>query len=251
MPLSNPSSSSGGDLLAANNLSDVANTATARTNLELDPRKNPIEFDDFYVADNAAGDLGKLGWVTSGGSSAYQAGSAGHPGQVRRSTGSTINTSAYLMLDVSTFQGQIMPTETFETMWIVKPAQIDAFTLIRFGLMSSMTAQPTGGMYFERLAADTNWFAVCRHSSVETRVDTGHAAAAAWVVGIVRRIDASTIGFRIAATVDAALGATEQTITTNIPSIVQNALLMITNSEAASKSVDVDYWDLRFTGLSR
>ena len=216
-----------------------------------DPRTNPFDFDDFYVASTTSGQIGKLGWLTSSGTTGTTGGSAGHPGQVRRQSAATIGSYAHLMLDVSTFNGFIAPTDVFESTSILELIQVDANTVCRFGLLTQMVAAPSGGIYFERLGADTNWFAVCRNSSVETRLDTGHTAAVAWVVGMIRRVDASTIGFRIGATVAAALASTELTITTNIPTSLTNAVFTIGTLEAVAKAMDVDYWDLRFTNLAR
>jgi hypothetical protein len=81
---------------------------------------------------------------------------------------------------------------------------------------------------------------------VQTRSDLGVAFAASWFKFRVRRIDASTVGFRID-------GGSEITITSNIPP-ASNVLLFgnhIIPQSANARSVDIDFYSHRLVAQSR
>jgi hypothetical protein len=61
---------------------------------------------------------------------------------------------------------------------------------------------------------------------------------------MLRRIDASTIGFSTA-------GGAEVTVTLNVPTAAVEPFVQIKNAKAASKTIDVDYFERRIGGLSR
>jgi hypothetical protein len=123
----------------------------------------------------------------------------------------------------------------------------DANTILQAGLsFNPGTATPGHGMYIEKQAADTSWFGVCRASSVQTRTSALATVSTNWVKFRIRRVDASTIGF----TLDS---GTEQLITTNIPTTGtgMHPFVTLSNTAAADKNVDLDYFHIFITGLSR
>lgn len=72
-----------------------------------------------------------------------------------------------------------------------------------------------------------------------------------WVVAQIRRIDASTIGFKVAATVSGLDTATEINITANIPTALLIPVFMVQATTASAREMAVDYYDIRVTGLVR
>ena len=131
-----------------------------------------------------------------------------------------------------------------EMTWIIKPTTADADFDLRFGLASDLTsATPTNGAYFEKLAADTNWFTTTR-ATTETRTDTGIAVSTA-----------SYITVRMVRTSGLVLfyfnGALVATHTTTIPTAAVGPGIHILNSAAANKTMTVDYFEMTIGGLTR
>lgn len=205
--------------------------------------------DDFMTGDATNAGVGELGWaLIGGGNTQLRAGESGHPGIVRRLTGATSGTYASLMLsNVIGSDGPLLVSEQFEMTFVLRPNNTGADVDYRIGLTGvPVNNPPTNGIYFERLAADTNWFVVTRASDVQTRTDTGVAISnAAFASFHIRRIDASTIGFRLDS-------GTEITHTTNIPSgVTLNIFAAVNNNVAATRTFDLDYFSLLVAGLSR
>jgi hypothetical protein len=223
------------------------------------PIRNPFavveRIDDFMSGGVSGGTIGALGWTSLGNTPgvSVQPGVANHPGIIRRDTGTTATTIATLYLGNSVANGPILGTDMFDVTFIVRVNQADSDTKVRVGLSSRADQDVVAdGAYFERLYADTNWFALSRAASVQgSRVDTGVAMGTGWVVMRVRRIGAGSVGFRIGATVDAMLAATEIVIASNTPGIVQQPFIHIQNQAAASKTMDIDYADIKVLGLTR
>jgi hypothetical protein len=105
------------------------------------------------------------------------------------------------------------------------------------------------GVWFEHLNADTNWFAVCRSNSVQTRADTG----VAWVNQ--GYLNGSWTKFRIVWTHGTNVkfyinGVLVATISTNIPT--QEMWVFFSSTASALNSWwNMDYYWLKFTGLVR
>lgn len=203
--------------------------------------------DDFIV--NATG-FGELGWNNTGSNSwgsASVTDVAGRPGVVQKSTGATINSISYMSLRGST-SSSFQPMNgsmNFDLTWMVRLNTNDAATLAQLGLNSNpATGVPVDGIYIEKLAADTSWFGVTRAASTQTRTAALATVTTNFVKFRLRRLDANTIGF----TVD---NGAEVTATTNVPTAALHPFLLIFNSAAANKTVDIDYFHLLITGLSR
>lgn len=97
---------------------------------------------------------------------------------------------------------------------------------------------------FEKDYSDTDWWLFTRSGGSQTKTDSGVAVGIGWVRLRIRRVDASTIGFSLD-------GGNESQQTTNIPTIALQAFVSIPNNENQTKSVDVDYFTISITGLSR
>lgn len=201
--------------------------------------------DDFASATYNNGTIGDLGWAFTGGTVTGQAAEANHPGIVRRDTSAVSGTTASLSARWAASAGTFLPAEFFDLTWIVRLNTNDANTTVRIGVGNDITSTGiVNGMYLEKLDADTNWFFVSRASSTQTRTDSGVAVGTDWVRLRIRRTGASAIGYSLN-------GGAETTISTNIPTASLMPGLHIVNSAVASKTIDVDYFDLLITGMTR
>lgn len=197
------------------------------------------------------------GWTVAtggGGTAVWTASPAGHPGVVRIQTDTGASSDVFLLSKTGQFSANpVNPAETFETYFIFRlnGTQPDSNQLVRIGLFGDQSAQPSSGIYLEKLAGDTSWFGVARSASVQTRSGALAAVTNGWVVGAIRRVNATTIGFRIAATVAGLASAAEQTVTENIPAVTLAPVLHMSNSSGAARSLDVDAVDISITGIAR
>jgi hypothetical protein len=202
--------------------------------------------DDFAVGLLAS--PGELSWSVSGGTNnnpyAIITPPAGRPGILRRSTSASAGTYAYTRL-VNSAAGMFFPAAMFDMLWIFALAQTDTDTGVRIGMGSDPTANPpANGIYLEKLYADTQWFAVTRASAAQTRSAAVATCDTNYHKVRIRRIDASTIGF----TFD---GGAEITQTLTIPTAALVPVAAIVNQSAVDKSLDIDFFSLRITGLNR
>mgnify|MGYP001587930422 CR=1 FL=1 len=160
---------------------------------------------------------------------------AGHPGIASIPTGANINNYNYLQLS----SVQIIPADSFDTIFIFKVPSVTSVTFV-MGLYGSNA----DGLYLEKLSTDSNWFAVSRVSSTQTRADMGVAAIDTWYKVRIRRVDGATIGYTINS-------GSEVTATTNIPTAGLHPYIYVVTTEAVNKYIHIDYFDMIFTGLSR
>lgn len=191
----------------------------------------------------ASGVVGTLGWFFSGGTVAAQASEDNRIGLIRKTTSAVINTVSSMLLSGS--QGQLTQNTYYTILWITRTNQTDANTTVRIGASSGCTIAPTNGLYFERLDADTNWFAVSNIATVKTRSDTGVAISTAlWPTMQIVHTPSSASFY-----LNGVFVATHST--PNIPTVGISPCLQITTSAAADKTMDVDYFELNITGLTR
>ena len=203
---------------------------------------------------NNVTNISKLGWIvasTNGGEtlSCTTATAFDRPGTVSINTGTITGNEAALWLP----NGAIHPGSTFTARFFFKLTSATN-TQGLVGLVNNVwqsNSGTTSGLYLEKELADNNWFATTESSGTRTRVDTGLAVNTGWVVAQIRRIDTTTIGFKIAATVAALSTATEFTITSNIPPGLLIPAFMVKNTTTTAREMAVDFYDLRITGLSR
>lgn len=199
--------------------------------------------DDFVVTSGVSGAVGELSWLFTNGSTSGLPGETDRPGIIRRDTSTTINTVAWIGL--RSISGMVAASFFDCTFWI-RPVTVDANTILRFGVVDNANVQQwASGVYIEKAAADTQWFGVARNAGTQSRTaQLGTVTGAVWYKLRVRRVNSTTVGF----TVDA--GA-EVTLNTNLPTATMAFAMEISNTAAASKTLDIDRFTARITGISR
>lgn len=204
--------------------------------------------EEFTSGATGSGAIGVVGFGVANGSVSYVSTTdVNRPGILRRDTTAVINTIATLQLSASAFvmyvwSGAVVYDET----WIVKLNTNDTDTYVALGITESTSGSipPTNGAYLEKAAADTNWFCVNNNVAGITRTDTGIAVTTNWVT------------IRIVANASGTTCLIDGVSTVNTSNIITTAMVMmpnliISNIAAASKTIDIDYWQLIITGLSR
>lgn len=208
------------------------------------PYKSQIVLQDEFISGNTTSNqMGKLGWFFSNGTTTQLASETNRPGILRRDTGAGAGTVATTYLYGSS--NSLLGSTIHDITWMVRLNNNDANTTQRVGVANSVfgISPPDGGIYFEKLDGDTNWFCVTRSATVETRADSGIAVNTSFNTFRYQRL-ASSVVFSINNTVVC-------TNTTNIPSVHLTAFTLIVNSAAASKTMDHDYFQIRITSLTR
>lgn len=201
--------------------------------------------DDFVSGLLTSGLIGSLSWVIAGGTFTIPTTVAGHPGVLTRDTSATISTTAYTILRSLSVQGPLMASESFDVTWLFKLNQTDADTRVRLGLSSDWTSDvPANGVYLEKTLVDTQWFGVCRAASAQTRTAALATTDTNWHKVRIRRVDASTMAFSFD-------GGAEVTLAATVPTAAVTPGMHIFNNVASSKTIDLDYFRLRVTGLVR
>lgn len=199
--------------------------------------------DDFAGGSTGSTTIGTLGWSTSGGTTTFQAPTTDRPGIIRRDTGAASGTEASLFLTGAT--RQYVGTLNFSWTWAFKLNQNDANTTLKAGVSVAAVGLPfVSGAYIEKLDADTNWFCVSRQGGVESRVDSTVAVSTNFVTVSASKNSSGT-QFYIDNTPVCGLITANQVTSAMLP------VLIIVNSAAASKTVDIDYFQQRLTGISR
>jgi len=212
------------------------------------PLAQTIIVDEFLFASTEAGEIGELGWGFTNGSWNLVSAEANHPGTCRRASTAASLTVASAYPGGGGTAADMRFDQLDEITWVVRVPTTIASMDIRIGLANDFTANPPiNGAYFEKLTADTNWFGVGRVSSVETRTDTGVAAAAdAWIKLRLRRVSETVLGFTVN-------GGTEIEVAGNMP-IGSNALLpgfQIIPTSANARNLDVDFFSMRLAAQTR
>lgn len=204
-------------------------------------RDSMILQDDFISGGTSSGTVGVLGFILANGVTTSVASEVNRPGILRRDTSGVINTITNLVLGGSSgFFG----TLNHEILWIERLNTNDADTLIRIGAANSTSGNPPAdGEYFEKLAADINYFCVTRSAGVQTRTDTGVPVNTSFNTFRIRRKD-EVVTFILNDVIVA-------THITNLSVVVLNPYTLIINSVAAAKTHDHDYFEVIVTGIMR
>ncbi len=206
---------------------------------DFDRYRNTIFIQDEFLSGNATtGSVGNLGWTLPAGTVTRAAAAvANHNGHILLDTGAGAGTFARLNTGDNL---QLSATYNPTIVWIVKATQTNTNTQMMIGASSDLgSLTPANGIYFQKLAADTNWFAVTR-ATTETRTDTGVAVSTNWVnMKIVA--SATSVAFYI----------DDVLVATNVATIPSGAALahfgpgvVIANVDAASKTLDIDYFQM-------
>lgn len=198
--------------------------------------------DDFISGLNTNGTTGALGWIINGGTTTNLASVAGRPGLLQKNTSGAFPTIAQLV--TSGTSSVLDAASNHSILFVARLNTNDANTTIRIGAANAFSANPPAdGIFLEKLDADTNWFCVTRSGGVQTRTDSGTAITTNFTNFSYTR-NSSGVLFTIGNTLVC-------TNTTNITTAQIAPGLHIVNSAAASKTVDIDYFRLIITGLTR
>lgn len=212
----------------------------------IDPLVTLDLVEDFVTGGTSNAIVGTLGWSFGGGSALafVTADTFSHRGIVTRDTSAVSGTIAFTRLLVATGVHPILASDAFETTWVFRLNTNDANTKARLGLSGDFTADaPASAIYLEKQDADTSWFGTVRIASVETRTAALATVDTGWHKIKIRRINPTTVGFSFD-------GGAEVSIACNLALGVHPGT-QLTNSAAASKTMDHDFFRLKVTGLSR
>ena len=206
------------------------------------PYQNTIELQDEFLSGTTSSP-GSLGFSLLGGTTTLLTSVTNRLGIYRRDTTAVISTVTAIFLYNSGLA--VDPSNSSQLTWIVRLNTNDVNTTIRIGTMNAVNGNPpTHGNYLEKLDADTNWFCVTRAGGVQTRVDSTVAVTTNFDT-FNRTTNSSGVQFNINNVNVCSV------ITTNIPTTFVVPAVHIINSAAASKTFDVDYFQLRILGLVR
>lgn len=243
------SSSNGG---AAVNFSagtkDVVMTVPASQLYDvMDPCAPRFEVDDF-VEGSETGEIGAKNWTITNGTVQKLDGQADHPGIVRHA-GTTTANQVCSFHNTAAVGDQVCRFNEYDHMWFVgreaAAGQTDA--TIQFGAFELMgNHAPAHGMYIEIKPADSNYFFVTRNGGTETRTDTGIARGATWLKCRVRRINATSVGFKLN-------NGAEVVHTNNIPDAADTLIFGKQHSQTGTtaRNVDIDFWSYKLRPLNR
>lgn len=198
--------------------------------------------DDFISGLNTNGTTGALGWIINGGTTTNLASISGRPGLLQKNTSGAFPTIAQLVS--SGTSSVIDGGSNHNVLFVARLNTNDANTTVRIGSANAFSANPPAdGIFFEKLDADTNWFCVTRSGGVQTRTDSGTAITTNFTTFTYNR-NSSGAAFLIN-------NAQVCSQSTNITTAQVAPGLHIVNSAAAAKTIDIDYFRLIVTGLTR
>ena len=209
-----------------------------------DYRTSLLLQDDFLSGSAANTNIGHHGWSINGGTATAISSESGRIGLIRRSTTAIINSVSAMYLG----SGSIIPNTsiTIQRLFVARLNESDANTTVRVGAMDGIVQNPpTHGVYLEKLDGDTNWFCVTRIAGVQTRVDTSVAVTTASFTTFDHTVNSAGVQFKLNGV--AVCGV----MTTNLPTALLDTSIQITTSAAAAKTIDIDYFEMRITGITR
>lgn len=212
-----------------------------------DPNVVQTFVDDFIFGSTETGEIGELNWQFLNGSVISNGGLQNRPGIMRRSSGTTIAQVASLY-PMAQSLGLVRLSEIIDSTWIIFLQTAGADFALKFGFLDRLDiATPTNGVYVEREAADTAWFANVRSAGVSARTTTAvSVAASTWFKFRLRRISDTSWGFTVN-------GGTEIVVTTGVPAAATMVTpgLIITPTTTTARSVDIDFFSMRLQTSGR
>lgn len=221
-----------------------ASEIKTQKNILYPPSSSVIIQEEFASGTTASGNIGSNGFGVTAGTLTGIASISNRPGIYRLDTTAVLGTVAQIFLYSGSSEA-IQSTVPHEIVWITRLNNNDADTTVRIGGMNSVaTNPPNNGIYFEKLTADTNWFCIARIGGVETRTDSGVAVNINFTTFLYLR-NSSGVQYKIN-NVNVC-----GTISTNLPSALVVPAVQIVNSAAASKTIDMDYFQIKYTGITR
>lgn len=211
-------------------------------------RNAPVEYDDFSTGSTGSGNVGKLGWALTNGTITYvNPPPAGRVGIARRTSSATANQVNAFYPRLTATAGIFLADALWDVTFIVAFVTPNANLIARIGLADTPDGNPpTNGAYFEKLAADTQWFGVTRAASSQTRTaQMGTVPTTTYQRFRVRRISSTQIGFSID-------GGTETVATATLPGAVgSQPFFQITPTTTTAQIADIDWAQFGVTGLNR
>lgn len=208
------------------------------------PYQSSLEVQEEFTSGTAVTqNVGAYGFGAGNGTIAIITSEANRPGIYQRGTSAVSGTLAVTQLwphSSALFEANLPHT----VLWAVRLNTNDANTTMRFGVGNSIVANPPSeGIYFEKLDGDTNWFCITRTTSLETRTDSTIAVNTSFNEFKYRRTSGQ---------VDFLINGTQVcSHTTRLSSALVDPFTQIVNSAAADKTMDLDYFQLQLTGLTR
>ncbi len=221
-------------------------TVSIPSNVALyDPRTSLLIQDDFISGINSNGQGGALGWSQAGTVTGV-ASTTNRIGVINIATGAVSGTAARINLGpMSATSAVINPAGRPSILWMVMLNTNDGDTTVRLGAANSVAGNPPNdGIYFEKGSSDTNWYCTTRAGGTQTKTDSGVAIDTSFHKFGWRRLSTG-VTFYID---DVAVVSSQST---NVPTTFIGPMAYIINSAAANKSMDVDYFELQITGLTR
>lgn len=225
---------------------DDSGRVTTRPDLR---RAMPPLTDDF-MSGGLTTPIGDLGWTLGAGTVTDQDGVADHPGIKRLSTGASAGTLAYLRLSSGK---PVLPASAWELRFILALVQAgtDTDVMVRVGLCDDPSSDPPAtGIWFEKLYADSGWWAVARTSGTQYRPAAASASigsAGAWQRLRIRNFDGKA-AFKVG---NESNDLSDNVFNTNYPTAALVPFIQVKNQSASSKSIDLDAFQLHIIGLSR
>jgi hypothetical protein len=175
---------------------------------------------------------------------------AGHPGCFRMILGANATVYCAASLNIQNNTHTFNQADKWDIEFEVQAPAVITDSNMRLGVFqynTQVTFPPGNGAYFEHLLGDTNWFLVLRASNTQTRTDTGQAVAASTWYRLRAYYDGTDVWYSVNGGTPVNIGHTNYPLTQLVPEFQIDA----TSAPAASRTMVLDYVDLRFTGLSR
>lgn len=202
--------------------------------------------ESWYVEEFRANNIGGWAQATGSGGGAYSsAGSVGHPGVMRVSSGGTSGgwVNAYDATGSMVFAG------TLSWECVVQPLFDSVGTVLRAGFSDGTTSgDPANGVFFEYAkATSANWRIRSRKATVDSSTTTATAVSFGSWVRLKITFDGTTITYFVNGT---SVGTV--TSSTVIPTATLSQWFFATQATASAfTSLDVDLVTLRQAGLAR
>lgn len=191
-------STNGGSKISLSGNATIGIVLAAEDVVNVDPAGRMMYMDDFISGSSETGEVGQLNWSFSTLTVSLNADTEQHPGVVRPFYTGT-NSGAAMSLGAAQFSCSAIE----ELVFIVQPQYTAAATVnFRFGVADAGgIGSQTHGAFFERLAADTDWYGAVMNGSNKTRTAnallTDAQADDVWHKFKIRRISSTSWGFSV------------------------------------------------------